>query len=325
MTRPVPFLLLAAALAAPAAWGQEDAAPLAEALNAQQRVRQAAEAALEARLAKTVAQLYGPNGLLLKGVSLRFALERMIEPAGIDVRPDQRALDLDGISLADIRVDEFDVPTALPITLRTALELLLEGSGETLVLRNRAGVLTVTTAAEAELALHTRTYDVADLVRVSMPRAEAAGIVAHRPGCFSDDYRRRYFATGELGGLPSDGGLGGGFDGSGDPPAGDPLLSDRAWEPVVRYDFQPLIDLLIATTGGADDGGLWQDEGGLGTMEEALHGEGDERRAGLVIRQTDVVHRQISDLLADLRALPADPHAVAEPADARVADGEGVE
>ena len=69
--------------------------------------------------------------------------------------------------------------------------------------------------------------------------------------------------------------------------------------------FQPLIGVIVSTTGGQDNGGLWQDEGGLGTVEEFTFGAGDARRVGLVIRQTEDVHRQISDLLADLRALPA--------------------
>ena len=166
MTRPVPFLLLAA-VAAPAAWGQDDAAPLTAGLNAQREVRQAAEAALEAKLARTAAELYGPEGVQLKsGITLDEALERLAGPAGVVVRPDRKALDIDGIELEDIILDAgFDIPADSRVSLRTTLELLLEGSGEELTVVNRSGVLLVTTVAEAELKLVTRTYDVADLAR----------------------------------------------------------------------------------------------------------------------------------------------------------------
>ena len=95
------------------------------------------------------------------------------------------------------------------------------------------------------------------------------------------------------------------------------LLPGEPDDAVYGYDFGPLIDLLITSTGGQDNGGLWQDEGGLGSVEELETGPAGSGRAVLVIRQTDPVHRQIVDLLNDLRAAPGEE---LEPAEAGAAD-----
>ena len=309
-TQPGPFfsaLAAAACLLPPLAAGQEsppsapDASPRVEALADQQRVREAAEAQLEARLAMTAADLYGPEGLVIPAETpLDEALNRLTEPAGVDWRPDQTALDIDGIELEDAFVDpDFRTPTNAPVTLRTALELLLEGVGEELACRNRAGVLTVTTTREAELVLVTRTYDVRDLALRELSRAEAAGLIraaddlgpdyhGPRPNCFGPARVQTY---GEL------------LSPAEVLEAMQTLVSDDAWEPVVQYDLQSLRNHLVATTGGQDNGGLWEEEGGLGTVEGFVSGVSGEGPAVLIIRQTEAVHRQISDLLADLRAV----------------------
>ena len=123
---------------------------------------------------------------------------------------------------------------------------------------------------------------------------------------------------------------------------GEPTVSDRAaaeWEArlkfferrlellpgepddaVYGYDFLPLIDLIQSVTGGSANGGGWEDVDGTGgTIEELETGPAGTGRAVLVVRQTDAVHRQIVDLLGDLRAAPGEE---LEPAEAEApADG----
>ena len=85
------------------------------------------------------------------------------------------------------------------------------------------------------------------------------------------------------------------------------LLPGDPDDAVYGYNFQPLIDLIVSSTGGPDNGGDWEEDGGFGSIEELETGPAGSGRAVLVVRQTDAVHRQIVRLLADLRAAPGRP------------------
>ena len=85
------------------------------------------------------------------------------------------------------------------------------------------------------------------------------------------------------------------------------LLPGDPDDAVYGYQFQPLIDLLQTSTGGVDAGGGWLEiDGEGGSIEELETGPAGTGRAVLVVRQTDAVHRQIVELLGDLRAAPGD-------------------
>ena len=178
--------------------------------------------------------------------------------------------------------------------------------------------------------LHTRVYDVRDLVRRVIPRAVAAGLVRRgRDGDYFVPFGG-YTEGGSWSGGGAGGGafsitarqIGGGIGGFQGPvhqvpwsgyrhPAAylravERVLTPEAWEPVEDSDFRPLIEVAVATTGGLDNGGAWEDDGGFGTAEKLRYGSPGEVRLALIVRQTETVHRQIADLLADLRDLPAD-------------------
>ena len=104
------------------------------------------------------------------------------------------------------------------------------------------------------------------------------------------------------------------------------LLPGAPDDAVYGYDFYPLIDLIQSVTGGSENGGGWEDiDGTGGTIVELETGPAGTGRAVLVVRQTDAVHRQIVDLLGDLRAAPGEelePQEVEAPADGPNAAGE---
>ena len=277
--------------------------------GSQRRTDRAAEAVLEAKLDRPVAETH-PGGLTIPaGTPLEDALATLLAPAGLTVRPDRQALDMDGIDLADVPLEQaFSLPAGSAVRLRTLVKLLLTDSGEELCTLNRAGVLTVTTEFEAETVQFTRVYDVRDLVHATLPRAEAAGFV--RRDWSSRDIPPVQFVPSGLdqSTVPTTRFAGAPADGVEPEPRGlGRLLSADAWEPVEVYDARPLIDVLLVTTGGQHRGGAWLGDGGFGTIEDLRCGPPGEPRFVLVVRQTERVHRQIADLLEDLRdQTPAD-------------------
>ena len=327
----LPPLAAALLVAAPMAVGQDvtqpgppmdPAAAMTAALDAQKRTRRAAEAALEAKLARTADEVYrgdGPTGTA--GVSVRQMLDLLTAPAGIDWRSDRPALDGEGVDLGDLTLKSgFAVPSRTRVTVRTLIDLLLADSGGNLTASNRSGVLTITPTPVAETELHARVYDVRALVRFTQPRAEAAGLVRRRTDgsfggftlsglnsgyCFTSAPAQSGGPT-VLGGTDPTTGPWVPFDDSSSAwGMNRQLLTPEAWEPVEVYHFQPLIDLVISTTGGFDSGGAWETDGGPGTLEALRYGGPGDVRFVLVARQTEAVHRQIAALLADLRDLPA--------------------
>ena len=300
--------------------GGGDAATEA-ALAEQAELRVGAEAEVERAFIKTAAELY-PDGLPVRpGDTLTRALKAALDPAGLTALPDVKALAIDGINLDDVILDRPPAVPPGPATLATVLGLLLDSSGEDLTVRNAGGVLLVTTIIEAENILTARVYNVTDLVTREVPRAVAAGLL--RPGWDGYEFVPPGTQTGGGGGgiggfsLPQDGGeiqdRGATTvietpDGPAEVTARDAesvrlaelILSEKAWEPVRVVNVQPLIDVLVSTTGGPDAGGDWEENGGYGTIEE-FRPDGDAGEQLLVVRQTDAVHRQIAALLAAMR------------------------
>ncbi|QDT15529.1 hypothetical protein [Alienimonas californiensis] len=272
-------LLLLACLCVP-----QDAPPEPEAPAAGLRDRAVAEleAALDAPLAEE-------NGLqdLRPGDTLAEAVENLLP--GHVVRPDTPRLDLEGIDLRDLPLEN---PPRLPagrFSVRTAFEELLESVTDVpLTLINDGGILKITTQDYAEERLLTRTYAVRDLLEAAGPSAAARRLPNFndprlRPGgnCFGPPYDPVAEATDVADVWRAD---------DGNPPA-TPLETALIAE-------QPLIDLIFATTGGLREGGGWEEIDGEGGSLEFFNGL-------LTVRQTEPVHRQIAHLLADLRAADA--------------------
>ena len=135
-----------------------------------------AEIAAPPAFAGVPAHPYGPNGervdsalnqpTTLKGVrpgdTLQTALDVLAQIHRIDIRPDTRALELEGIALDDIVLA--NPPNVEGLSLAATLRLLLDAGDVPLAAVPRDGVLLVTPGYVAAKYLPTRIYNVRDLL-----------------------------------------------------------------------------------------------------------------------------------------------------------------
>ena len=232
------------------------------------------------------------------------------------VRPDTPRLDLEGLHLRDLPVEQAIEFPAGRFPARVVFQEAFDQVGDVpLTLINDGGILKITTRDYADERLLTRVYNVRDLL-------EAAG-----PACAAPPWPTIY--GGSMGGCFGGGVLGNGGLGSGQedgaghfslptvanqfgiaqptgplPPAEEP---DTPLEIAVAAQ-QPLIDVIQYVTGGVDQGGGWEEVDGIGGTINVFNGV-------LTIRQTEAVHRQIAALLEELRtafdarpwSFPVDP------------------
>ena len=218
-------------------------------------------------------------------VSLHFEDAPLVEviryiktAAGINVVIDQLALEEEGFTTntpVTIDVDN--------IMVKSALNLLLEPMGLGYSIDNEA--LNITSALRQQGKLVPAAYPVADLV---------VSLRGKRPG--SDRSSDPYAMYGVRSGSGVDS-MGQFQVASGD--GRSPFLSDsNAMKSSVtgqqeRYDFNSLIDLITSVV----EPESWSEVGGSGFIES------NETTLSLVIRQTQQVHDEISDLLNQLRRL----------------------
>ena len=317
---PAAPLLIAALLPTwqdPPAANAAVAPPAADAAPAGDELVRRAEAELDAALDAPLGERFAAK----PGDTLAAALDQLFDGAGIFWRPDASALELEGLTLEDIALER---PPAVPagrFPVRRALELLLEPAEIPLTYQNDGGVLRITTRTEAEETLVLHVYDVRDILEAYAVAARAAWVptppVVYGGGGGA--------LGGGGGGLGGGGGafsvapqLGGGGLGTGGAAYGPfshfqqrPTLAQAA---VAGYG--PLIDLIVASTGGSDRGGEWEQNGGFGSIEEF--------NGTLVVRQTHAVHRQLARLLGDLRGVDGGMvWSIPEPADAEDATAAG--
>ena len=233
------------------------------------------------------------------------------------VRPDTPRLDLEGLDLRDLPVAQAVEFPADRFPARVVFEEVLEAAGGVpLTIVNDGGVLKITTQDYADERLVTRLYNVRDLLEAAGPACAATPPPPHH-----------YHGGGFSGGMG--GGLGGGQEdgagrfslpaaanqiGSGQlgsaRPTGPPAPADDPETPleIALAAQQPLIDVIMSVTGGAEYGGGWEEIDGTGGSIEVFNGV-------LTIRQTEAVHRQIAALLEELRtafdarpwSFPVDP------------------
>ena len=240
------------------------------------------------------------------------------------VLPHVSQLDPIGLGLRDLTVDRQVTFPAGRVTARQAYEELLDGfaEDEPLALLNDGGVLKITTRDYADEYIVTRLYPVRDLLEAAGPSV-IAGREAARPvpmgqhggnvmggggGAFSlPPGAPANFAAALVGQL-GPAAVEGEEDATEDAGPLSPLAEAVA-------AAQPLIDLIQSVTGGAEQGGGWEDIDGTGGTIEIFNGV-------LVVRQTDAVHRQIEELLTHLRAaFEAREWAVSADTPAAQADG----
>ena len=196
---------------------------------------------------------------LRPGDTLRHALDTFAGIHQITILPDRRALE--ELALEEVILE--NPPSLEGYSLRVALDALLNGvvmaDGTDLAAVPRDGILYITTAEAAGADLETTIYNVRDLLTDAPPPVAFGG------GGFG--------GGGPMGG----GGMGGGGMGTAPRSAADELVA-----------------MILSVTGGADHGGSWHADDGVGGTVEHFDGL-------LAVRQTAAVHRQIEELLAALR------------------------
>ena len=246
------------------------------------------------RLAEQLEQPTSTEGLR-PGDSLRDALNALANIHEITILPDRRAL---GVSLEEILLE--NPPLLEGYSLRVALDAVLNGAtagGTELAAVPRDGILYITTAEAAGADLETTIYNVRDLL--TDVRAIGGGAFGFGGGglgggggglggggAFSLPPVLNQFGGGGSG-IGGGGFGGGGFGGSG---LGGGGLGGGG----TGTAADELVAMILSVTGGADHGGSWYEDDGIGGTVEHFNGL-------LAVRQTAAVHRQIEELLAALR------------------------
>lgn len=233
--------------------------------------------------------------LNFKDAPLAQALDDLQGITGINIVPDDRALELAGISLkqnVSLRVED--------VSLKSALNLLLQKAGLTYVIKNQ--VIEITTLDNAKGKLVQRTYPVADLVipaqdhsvspvhdlTRTLERLQETNQGIARP--MTPLLDRHAMQGGEA---VSTLGSGAGKPGFGTAPGstnGQPVVSKS----VVKQTIEDQLIKLITTVVAPDS---WAEVGGKGTIQYYPLG------LGLVVNQTLDVQEQVADLLRALRKL----------------------
>ena len=136
------------------------------------------------------------------GDTMNTALGALAEIHRITILPDGPALELEGLSLDDVIIE--NPPNLEGVKLKSALKLLLESTEPPLTYIIEDEVMKITTVTEAENKLFTRVYPVGDLV---VPIIQLGGQGGGGGGIGG--------GGGGLGGGGGGGGLGGGGGGGG--------------------------------------------------------------------------------------------------------------
>lgn len=239
--------------------------------------------------------------------TLAEAIDQLAQQANVNIVFDDNALSAAGVQ----RDRPVDMPIRNPISLRSALDLILNTSGLVFVVENE--VIKVTTREARQSKPIVKTYYIGDLVMPVQPAKHPMHMTFMQPGMggglggsMNVDAR----GTSQLalaqqigGGNPLNpfngmGGMGGGYNGpGGGPQTGQATYGTVGGQPlggVTLQDFQPLINLIQNTIQPE----TWQDTGqGLGTLSPYVS------NLSLIVSQTQEIQDQIQDLLAKLREL----------------------
>ena len=237
--------------------------------------------------------------------TLREAVDQLARQAAVNIVFDDIAL-----AAENVQKDRMvDIPIREPISLRSALEVILNSAGLVFVVENE--VIKVTSRNASSTKLMTQTYYIGDLVmpvtapqnpnqmhwmQPNMASGGSPGFmnVSTNGASVSEmALSQRMGREGMLDGAVANAMYGG----NNGPNRGQPTYGTVGNQPlggVTEQDFQPLIDL-IQNTIKPDS---WQDTGqGLGTLQAFVP------NLSLIVSQSQEVQDEIQDLLKKLREL----------------------
>ena len=236
--------------------------------------------------------------------TLAEAIDQLSQQANVNIVFDDLALATEGV-----RRDQLvDIPIRSPISLRSALQLIIQSAGLEFVVENES--IKITSADSQQTRLKTKTYYIGDLVmpivapqhpmhmtfmQPNLNGSQTGGVMnVSSGGGPTSQLAMAQQLGGTLPGNPFAGGIGGYNDG---PRMGQPTFGSvggQTFGGVTLQDFQPLIELIQNTI--APDS--WQDTGqGLGTVQAFTP------NLSLIVSQTQEIQDQIQDLLSKLREL----------------------
>ncbi|MFP6648886.1 MAG: hypothetical protein VB817_05470, partial [Pirellulaceae bacterium] len=241
-----------------------------------------------------------PVDISFSDTPLSVVMETLGRMTGINVHLDRQGLSAEGVT-SDTAVS---INLSQPVTLKSALNLMLEELRLSYVIRNE--VLLITSEMSRDTNVYQEVYNVADLV-IPIPDFDTGQSIG-LPSAIRDAHDTIGFGTRPLqGNGPLT--LANGVESSGmgnasvlaQLAASDMISGSQGSLPTsigggggaAMADFSSLIEL-ITTTIEPDS---WEDVGGAGTIKEF------RGNLSLVISATQQVHEQIRDLLEQLRRL----------------------
>ena len=236
--------------------------------------------------------------------TLKDALNQLAQTAGVNII-------LDEIALADNSVQsdsQIDVPIHSPISLQSALEIILQQ--KRLVFKVESEVIKVTTPEAQRTNLEQRTHYIGDLVMPLDTPRDPMTMEWMSPsrsfGAMGGSMNVQSVATSQApsqlavaqqfgGGLPGVGNTGGYQDG---PQRGEPIFSKMANQQlggVTLGDFQPLLDLIRSTV----DSETWGDGDGSGSSSISPYAQ----NLSIVVSAPQETQDKVQALLEKLREL----------------------
>jgi len=238
--------------------------------------------------------------------TLKDALEQLAQTAGVNI-----ILDELGLSAESIQTDsQVNVPIHSPISLKSALEIILSQKGLVFVVENE--VIKVTTPQSQKENKIVETYYIGDLVQPLdtpldpmtmqwMSPSRSFGGMGGGSGSMNvqnvstSQVPNQLAVAQQFGGLP---GLGNTGFNNGGPQRGEPIVGKVGPEPfggVTVNDFQPLLDLIRGTI----DSDIWG--GGDGTGSAAINPY--PQNLSIVVSAPQETQDKVQKLLEQLREL----------------------
>ena len=228
--------------------------------------------------------------------TLNEAVEQLSVQTGINIVFDDLALRAEGIE----KDAQIDVPIISPISLQSALEVILNSAGLVYVVENE--VIKVTSQGAQQSNLVSKVYYIGDLIVPQSAPTNPFHMNFMQPnggnqfgGSFNMAQQGNPVMGQQLGGGNGLGGLS--FGGGGGPQTGNPVMSTlggRQLGGITEGDFEPLIELIQNTIQNES----WLDTGsGLGTIQPFVS------NLSLIVTQTQEIQDEIQDLLKKLREL----------------------
>ena len=236
------------------------------------------------------------------GTPLGEVVDTLGEMAGINVH-----LDPEGLDAENINSDQpITLNLAQPISMQSALNLILEHLGLSYVIQDE--VLLITSEQTRESKVYNQVYNVADLV-IPIPNFVPSNNIG-LPGAINSAFQTLGYNGGASGGYSSPLALAqsdsGTTDGSvlaqmsasgmlngGTRPTRADHFGPGGFGGGAQADFDSLIELITSTIAPQS----WDEVGGAGAIQ------GFDTNLSLVVSQTQEVHEQIADLLDQLRRL----------------------